>query len=246
MIVSGLAQRKGALMGKLLWEPSDEIVENANMTRFISFVNEKYGLKIDSYWQLYDWSVDKVADFWAAVWDFVDIKASQGYEEVVDDLNKFPGARWFIGAKLNFAENLLRYRDDSVAFIFRGETMVESQMTYRELYDKVARLARSLRQMGVKPGDRVCAYMPNMIETAIAMLAATSAGAIWSSCATDLGAPAALDRIGQIKPKVLFTASGYYYKGNTFKTLEKAAEVAKEAVATGKSLREVILEKDLL
>jgi len=215
-------------MKKPLWEPSEERKNQANMTRFIGLVNEKYGLEINSYHQLWNWSVENIPDFWATMWEFADIKASRGYTEVVDDLSKFPGARWFSGARLNFAENLLRYRDDQTAFIFKGETQKSATMTYAELYDTVARLAKSLREIGVAPGDRVVGYMPNLMETAIAMLAATSIGATWASCATDLGPRAALDRLGQVEPKVLFTADGYFYKGRLFNTLGNAAEVAKE------------------
>jgi len=214
-------------MGKLLWKPSEELKKQANITRFISFVNEKYGLHIDSYDELYDWSIEKIPDFWAAMWEFAPIKASREYDEVVDDLSKFPGAKWFGGARLNFAENLLRYRDNRLAFIFKGETQKSARVTYAELYDSVARLAKSLREAGVKPGDRVAAYMPNLIETAIAMLAATSIGAVWSSCATDLGAQATLDRLGQIEPKILFTTDGYFYKGKTFNSLANAGEIAR-------------------
>lgn len=127
---------------------------------------------------------------------------------------------------MNFAENLLRYRDDQIAFIFRGETQTSIQMTYAELYDSVARLAKSLRELGVTSGDRVVGYMPNMMETAIAMLATASIGAVWSSCATDIGPSAALERLGQVKPKVMFTADGYFYKGKIFDSLLHAAEVA--------------------
>jgi acetoacetyl-CoA synthetase len=214
-------------MGKLLWKPSEECRQQANMTRFMDFVNQRYGQGFNSYDELYDWSIDKIADFWAAMWEFGDIKASRKYDEVVDDLTRFPGAKWFGGARLNFAENLLRYRDDHTAFIFRGETQQATTMTYAELYDAVARLAKSLRQIGVKPGDRVVAYMPNLPETAIAMLAATSAGAVWSSCATDLGAQATLDRLGQVEPKVLFTVDGYFYKGKSFSSLANADEIVK-------------------
>jgi acetoacetyl-CoA synthetase len=212
-------------MGKLLWEPSEEVKKKANMTRFISAVNKQYGLKIGSYDELHKWSVENIPDFWAAVWEFIPIKASKMYDEVVDDLKKFPGVRWFGGARLNFAENLLRYRDNQTAFIFKGETQKSARMTYAELYDSVACLARSLRDMGIKPGDRCAAYMPNMMETAIAMLAATSIGAVWASCATDLGAQATLDRLGQIEPKVLFTVDGYYYKAKAFNSLTNAAEI---------------------
>ena len=215
-------------MGKLLWKPSEELIRKANITRFIEFVNKKYGLKIDSYAQLYDWSVENIPDFWAVMWEFGEVIASRGYDKVVDDLSKFPGAKWFVGARLNFAENLLRYRDNHTAFIFRGENRKSARMTYAELYAQVGRLANSLRKMGIRPGDRVVAYMPNLMETAIAMLAATSIGATWASCGAELGAPAALDRLGQIEPKVLFTADGYWYKGKTFNTLPKAEKVAKK------------------
>jgi acetoacetyl-CoA synthetase len=208
--------------------PSEDKVKNANMTRFIQFVNKKYGKQFKTFDDLFQWSVDSIPDFWAAVWDFTEIKASKKYDQVVDDLKKFPGAKWFAGAKLNFAENLLRYRDDRLAFIFRGETQKSARMTYAELYSTVARLAASLRELGIQPGDRVAGYMPNLMETAMAMLAATSVGAVWSSCATDIGAQAALDRLGQIEPKVLFSVDGYFYKGKPFNTLGNAAEVAKD------------------
>lgn len=214
-------------MKQPLWTPSEDQIKNANMTHFIKFVNRKYGEKIKTYDDLYQWSIDSISNFWATVWDFTEIKASKKYDRVVDDLNKLPGAKWFVGTKLNFAENLLRYRDDRLAFIFRGETQKSATMTYAELYSSVARLAASLRKIGLRPGDKVAGYMPNLIETAVAMLAATSIGAVWSSCATDIGSQAALDRLGQIEPKVLFTVDGYFYKGKSFGVLENAAEIAK-------------------
>jgi acetoacetyl-CoA synthetase len=210
-----------------LWSPSEEWIKGANASRFVDYVNGKQGQKLKTFADLYQWSIENTPDFWARMWEFADIKASRGYDQVVDDLKKMPGAKWFSGARLNFAENLLRYRDDRPAFIFKGETQKYARMTYRELYTAVARLARPLRQLGIKPGDRVAAYMPNMMETAIAMLAATSVGAAWSSCATDIGSQAALDRLGQIEPKVLFTVNGYYYKGKAFSSVANAAEVAK-------------------
>ncbi len=213
-------------MGELLWAPSEERVSQANITRFIQLVNRKYGLKIESYRALYDWSVQRVPEFWAAMWEFADIKASRKYDEVVDDLDRFPGARWFPGARLNFAENLLRHRDDHPAFMFKGETKRSARLTYFELYDQVSHLAMSLREIGVRPGDRVCAYMPNLIETAIAMLASTSLGAVWASCGAELGPTTVLDRLGQIEPKVLFVADGYFYKGQVFNSLPNAEKVA--------------------
>ena len=224
-------------MRKPLWTPSKERVEQANITGFIKFVNEKHGLKIRSYHDLCKWSVECIPDFWAAMWDFAEIKSSRKYDHVVDDLSRFPGAKWFVGSKLNFAENLLRYRDDHLAFIFRGETQKIAKLTYAELYHVVARLAESLRKLGVKQGDRVAAYMPNLMETAIAMLATTSIGAIWSSCGSELGPVAVLDRLSQIEPKVLFTVDGYPYKGKAFDFLPNAEKIAKELP----SLRKVVV-----
>jgi len=213
-------------MRKPLWVPSKERVKQANITRFINFVNEKHNMEISAYNELYKWSIESIPDFWAAVWEFADIKSSRKYSVVVDDLRKFPGAKWFVGARLNFAENLLRHRDDYLAFIFRGENQRSTQMSYGQLYDSVVRLANSLRELGVAAGDRVAAYMPNLIETAIAMLAATSIGAAWSSCGAELGPMAVLDRLSQIEPKVLFTVDGYPYKGKTFDFLPNVEKVA--------------------
>ncbi len=214
-------------MKQPLWIPSEERKQQANITRFMDLLNRTHGLNIETYAQLYQWSVTEIADFWALMWEFGGLKYSRSYDSVVDDLHRFPGAHWFPGARLNFAENLLRYRDDRLAFIFRGETQKSARMTYAELYETVARLAKSLREMGVTAGDRVVGYMPNLIETPIMMLAAASIGAVWSSCATDIGPSAALERLGQVRPKVMVTADGYFYKGKVFDTLPNAAEVAR-------------------
>ncbi|MDQ2692047.1 MAG: acetoacetate--CoA ligase, partial [Chloroflexota bacterium] len=132
-----------------LWIPSEERTRDANITRFLHKVNTRHQLHLSSYADLYRWSVDQIPDFWASVWDFAEIRASQEYEQVVDDLTAFPGAQWFPTARLNFAENLLRYRDDRLAFIFKGETQISKRMTYAELYVEVGRLAQSLREAGV-------------------------------------------------------------------------------------------------
>ncbi len=220
-----------------LWVPSVDRIKNANMTRFIEFVNKKYAKEIRTYDELHQWSVESIPEFWASVWEFANVKASKRWDQVVGDLKKFPGANWFPGARLNFAENLLRYRDDRTAFIFKGETQKTASMTYKELYNTVARLAKSMREIGIRPGDRVAGYMPNMMETAIGMLAATSIGAVWSSCATDIGPQAALDRLGQIEPKILISVDGYFYKSKPFSTLGNAAELAKAIP----SLKKVII-----
>ena len=211
-----------------LWEPSEERINNANITRFMEFVNGKFSLNIDGYPALYQWSIDRREDFWAAMWDFGNIIASQPYENVLEDSPSMIGAKWFTSARLNFAQNLLRFRDDGFALVFKPEGKDTVRMTYAELYDAVARLAKSLREAGVVKGDRVAGYVPNMMHTVIAMLAATSIGAIWSSCSPDFGIKGVLDRFGQIQPKVLFTANGYYYNGKGHDSLERISGVVEQ------------------
>ena len=220
-----------------LWIPAEERRRQTNITRFMEIVRSRHSLNVQSYSALYRWSVENIPDFWAAMWDFAEIKYSKRYDQVVEDLSKFPGTKWFPGARLNFAENLLRHRDDQLAFIFIGETQKSKRVTYAQLYNSVARLAHALHESGVGLGDRVVAYMPNLVETVIAMLAAASLGATWSSCATDIGPAAAVERLGQIEPKVMITADGYFYKGQVFDTLDHAAEVARGIP----SLRKVIV-----
>jgi acetoacetyl-CoA synthetase len=202
-----------------------ERIREANLTKFLALVNEKYQLKIKSYPELHGWSVDKVSDFWSTVWDYTGIVSSRRFEKVVDDLGKFPGAKWFPGARLNFAENLLRHRDDSVALVSRTEEGRSSQTTYSDLYRRMGNLSNALRKTGVLPGDRVAGYMPNIQEAAVAMLAATSIGAVWACCGAELGSGAVLDRLGQIEPKVLFAADGYIYKGKRFNILPNVGKV---------------------
>lgn len=210
-----------------LWIPTEQRKRDTNITRFMDAVNARRSLNLASYSDLYQWSVENLADFWADVWDFAEIKASEQYNSVVTDLSVMPGTKWFPDARLNFAENLLRYRDDHLAFVFIGETQTSKRMTYAELYDSVARLEHSLKESGVGVGDRVVGYMPNLIETVVCMLAAASLGATWASCATDIGPGAAIERLGQVAPKVMITADGYFYKGKSFDTLAHAAEVAR-------------------
>jgi acetoacetyl-CoA synthetase len=215
-------------MAKLLWKPTEEQIKQSNMYRFMLFINETHHQNFKEYAPLYEWSIDNISNFWAAFWDFADIIHSKGYDRVIDDVKKMPGARWFPGAELNFAENLLRYRDDRVALIFRGEGQPSIQYTYAQLYDEVARVAKSLRDLGIQAGDRVVGFMPNMPESMIAMLAATSMGATWSSCSPDFGIKGVLDRFGQIKPRVLFTANGYFFKGRKLDSLGRISSILKE------------------
>lgn len=215
-------------MGRILWQPGESRIRNSNMYRFMDLMNTRFHQNFKDYEALYSWSILNIADFWGALWDFTGIKASQPYEKVIEDETRMPGARWFPGARLNFAENLLRYRDDRTAIIFKGEGNAPERLSYGELYDETARLARSLRDIGVKPGDRIAGFMPNMPETITAMLAASSLGAIWSTCSPDFGVSGVVDRFGQIKPGVLFTSDGYWYKDKRFDSIEKVSKIVRE------------------
>ncbi len=215
-------------MPKKLWEPSEERIRSTNMYRFMTQVNEKYGKQFNEYTQLWEWSVENLEDFWATAWDFLDIKTSVPYDTVIQDKEKMPGAKFFAGSKLNFAENLLRFKDDRTALIFRGEDTVRRTLTYNQLYDEVAKTAAALKAQGVAPGDRVVGFVPNMPESIIAMLAAASLGAVWSSCSPDFGIKGVLDRFGQTRPKVLFTADGYFFKGKPLSSIERIAGIVAE------------------
>jgi acetoacetyl-CoA synthetase len=215
-------------MGKLLWQPTEEQIRATNMYRFMTIVNERFGKRFTRYDELYRWSVENIADFWATMWDVAGIIAAKGYQRVIDDATRMPGAKWFEGARLNFAENLLRYRDDRQALVFKGEGRPSVSLTYAQLYREVARTAAGLKACGVGTGDRVVGFMPNMPQAVIAMLAATSMGAVWSSCSPDFGIKGVLDRFGQIRPKVLFTPDGYSFKGKTINSLERIAEILKQ------------------
>jgi len=178
------------------------------------------------YADVYRWSIDKPAQFWAELVRFADVRASCAKDgPVIENPDAMPGARFFSSARLNFAENLLRYRDAQPALVFRNERGARSELSYGQLYDEVARVAAGLKEAGVVAGDRVAAFLPNLPETAIAMLATASLGAIWSSCSPDFGLGAVVDRFGQIAPKVLFAADGYFYGGKTLDSLTLIAEL---------------------
>ncbi len=216
------------VMAKLLWQPSEDYIKQTNMYAFMNQINERYNKNFTKYSQLYQWSIDYIPEFWSNMWDFGQVIASKPYENVVDDPTKMPGAKWFSGARLNFAENLLRYKDDQTALIFKGEGQDSIRITYQALYDEVGRVAKSLKDAGVQIGDRVVGFMPNMPESIIAMLAAVSLGASWSSCSPDFGIKGVLDRFGQIKPKVLFTANGYFFKGKPIDSLGRISNILEQ------------------
>ena len=208
-----------------MWKPTEEQINNSQMRDYMQLVNQKFGLSLKKYSQLYDWSIEKAEDFWGSFWEYSQIIHHSPYSQVVDDLGKMPGAKWFDGATLNFAENLLCHRDDKIAILFQGEDGTQSSLTYKELHDQVSRLARSMREMGIVKNDRVVGFMPNIPETIITMLATASIGAIWSSCSPDFGIKGVLDRFQQIEPKLIFAADGYLYNGKTIDCLSKLKNI---------------------
>jgi acetoacetyl-CoA synthetase len=210
-------------MSEALWRPSAERVAGANLTRFTACVNARRGLSLRDFADLYAWSIAAPADFWVELAQFADVRAHWGTQPVLQEGTRMPGARFFADTRLNFAENLLRYRDEHPAIVFRDERGARRTLTFAELASEVTRVAAALAGMGVGAGDRVAGFLPNLPETCIAMLATASLGATWSSCSPDFGAPALLDRFGQIAPKVLFCADGYCYAGRKLDCLAAVA-----------------------
>ncbi len=208
-----------------LWSPSPSALASTNLTRVFAFLKDR-GLVFHSYAELYDWSVRDIPAFWAAFWDFAEIRHSRTYTTVIDDPGKMPGAIWFEGAHLNFAENLLRFRDDTTALVSHGEDDAVIRWTYGELFQKAAGVASSLRKIGIRPGDRVGAFMPNIPETVAAMLGAAAVGAVFSSSSPDFGIQGVLDRFGQIAPRVLFAAASYSFKGKKIDCMDKIRGIA--------------------
>ncbi|KAG7400206.1 hypothetical protein PHYBOEH_006745 [Phytophthora boehmeriae] len=213
----------------VLWTPPSSLLASSNWTKFTQLVSKRYGLTLKKPQDLWQWSVDHLEQFWAEVWDFTGMVSSQPYTQVIMDKEKMPGAKFFPGARLNFAENLLRFRDDHPAIIFKAETSnQEEAISYKELYNRVAMLSAWLAEMGVVAGDRIAAFIPNIPEAIVAMLAATSLGAVWSSCSPDFGARGVLDRFAQITPKIVFATDGYFYKGNRVDTLPQLRAIIDE------------------
>ena len=208
-----------------LWQPAPEQIASTNMTRFAREAALRWGRNFEDYADLHRWSVEAPEEFWLNVWDWTGVIGAGDTEPVIVDREQMPGARWFPNTRLNFVQNLLRRQDAALALIFQAEDKVTRSISFAELYAQVARLADGLKQAGVVPGDRVCGFMPNMPETVAAMLASASVGAVWSSCSPDFGVQGVLDRFGQISPKVLFSADGYWYNGKTHDSLEKLREI---------------------
>jgi len=222
-------------LNKILWKP--KISKKSHVSNFIDELNRKNNLQIDKYEELYKWSISNPKQFWEETWKYSNIISSSQYHEIVDDITKMPGAEWFSGAKLNFAENLLRFRDDRPAIHYKNENSKIKTITYKSLYRSVEALSFSLRSIGVKKGDRVAGYISNIPEAIIAMLASSSIGAIWSSTSPDFGVNGVLDRFSQIQPKVLFATSGYSYNGKYYDSLENVHDITRKI----KSLIKVVI-----
>jgi acetoacetyl-CoA synthetase len=210
--------------GELLWTPSNESVERSNMTRYMRWLEAERGHGFNGdYGELWRWSVSELEDFWASIWDFFEVSASTPHSRVLAE-RTMPGARWFEGAQLNYAEHLLRGKPGQQLAILHGSERRElDSLTWGELREQVSRVAAALRELGVERGDRVVAYMPNVPETVVAFLATASLGAIWSSCSPDFGAGSVIDRFAQIEPKILFCVDGYRYNGRDFERTEVVA-----------------------
>ncbi len=211
--------------GSLLWTPTPDTVKNANLTHYMQWLAETRNLAFSHYRELWQWSVENVADFWQTMWDYFDVRASQPPQAVLRE-KTMPGANWFPGARLNYAENFFARRwATRPAIYYKAEDAVLREMGWAEIKAQTAVLAAALRKMGVQPGDRVVAYMPHIPETIIALLAVASVGAVWSSCSPDFGSRSVLDRFQQIEPKVLLAVDGYRYNGKLFDRLETVAEL---------------------
>ena len=213
-------------MNKILWKPAN--TSETHFNKFIDLVNITYDQDLRTYDDLYHWSINNISQFWETSLEYSDIEYQGTYKKALDSLHMAPGVKWFTGLNLNFAENLLKYRDDQTAIISKIENHPAKQISYKELYSEVEKLSSALRDLGVGKGDRVAGFMPNIPEAVIAMLATASIGAIWSSSSPDFGIKSVTDRFSQIEPKVIFSASAYLYNGKTFNSIDKLQEIIKE------------------
>lgn len=211
----------------ILWQPDQERITNSQIKAFQARLEEISGIAFKDYGEMHRWTVDHPAPFWQMVWNFCEVQATKPFDRVADNLDKFPGTTWFPGSELNFAENLLRYRDDQVALVGLLEDGDRRTFSYAQLFNEVEKLASALRAEGIKSGDTVAGLMPNVPEAIIAMLATTSIGAIWSSCSPDFGVDGACDRFGQIEPRLLFTTESYVYNGKVLDCLDKVGNIQK-------------------
>jgi acetoacetyl-CoA synthetase len=229
---------------KPIWTPSRLRIDEAKQPRFQKLVEKNYSVTFKDYAEMHSWSIDYPEKFWKAVWQFGELKASVLEQTVFIGDKRFSRCRWFDGMQLNFAENLLRYRDQRIAFVSVLEDGQRREISYADLYAQVARAAVAMRGLGVQPGDRIAGLMPNVIETAVAMLAATSLGAIWSSCSPDFGVNGVMDRFGQIQPKLLFACESYFYNGKAHQLSNTLGEICEQINALEQLVVVPVIDKD--
>ena len=212
---------------EIIWQPSNESKKSSNLSRFIELVNQRYSQSIKTEYQdIWNWSVNNIESFWSLIWDFTEIKGIKG-NKISENLGLMPGAKFFPEAKLNYAENLLRTPDDTIAIEEFREDGFSNKLTRKELKSKALKMAGWMKRQGVKKGDRICAYMPNCSETIITMLATSALGAIFSSCSSDFGIEGVIDRFEQIEPKILVSANGYLYNGKVIDRSEEIKTISK-------------------
>ena len=212
-------------MSNILWEPSIDTISQTNIYKLKQYINKKYSLDISNYNQLHRWSIQNIDLFWEVMWEKLDIVFSKKYTSVIENENSMLESNWFLNSRLNFSENLLKIKSNSIAIEFINEQGKHKKISYKELYLQVSKVAHSFRNLGLEKGDRVAALMPNIPETVISMLAVSSIGAIWSSCSPDFGSKGILDRFDQIKPKIIISVNGYYFKNKIFNIDDKIANI---------------------
>ena len=235
-----MAKGEDPRVAKKLWAPSQAAIESAQVTQFARWCVHRYGLGFNTYPGFHRWSCDDNDQFWSGLWDWAGVRGRKG-DRILVDGHRMPGAKWFPEARLNFAENMLRRRDATDALVFWDETGFRRRMSYAELHAQVSRAAQAMRAAGLKPGDRVAAFIPNMPETCVLALAAISVGAVWSSCSPDVGTDGVLDRFGQTEPKLLFCADGYLYNGKTHDSIARV----KDIVAQLPCVKQVVVVSNL-
>jgi acetoacetyl-CoA synthetase len=219
---------EGTVEAEILWAPTPEMVERSQLTAYIRWLAENRDLHFEDYAALWRWSVDELEEFWGTLWEYFEVISDGPYEQVLAE-RTMPGARWFEGANLNYAEHIFRGKDEhEVAVLYASELRELSELRWGELREQVAQVREGLRALGVAKGDRVVAYLPNGPEALVAFLATASLGAIWSSCSPDFGPGSIVDRFAQIEPKVLFAVDGYRYGGKDFDRMEVVADVASQ------------------
>ncbi len=233
---------KKKVTNPVLWSPSDERLKSSQMYKFIKFINEKNNVNIQNFSDLHTWSIEDKADFWSAIWDFFGVIGSKGMKPYINPINKMPGSKFFPSGKVNYAENMLSGDSLGPAIVFKSENKIRKEVSWKELKVQVAALANFLKIQGVTKGDRVAAYIPNMPETVIIMLATSSIGAIFSSASPDFGVEGVLDRFGQIEPKILFTTDGYWYNGKEINITKKVIDVVEALPSLQKIIIAPLLE----